>query len=666
MTEPGFPQPVRSSDTSSAVRSGDRAQVINATGALKNHAAREALNGEVISENKDGSTTIRTDKGDVTVMLRTRDKPPEGAKVVVDLPAGNPPRQATIARAKVEQAQAQQQQQAVDATKTSSTSASTPQTRPAEAQPQPEQQAEPDAETSRVPPQTRPLDQKTSEELTRQARAAQASLPVNEELPEIGDLVRLLPLPPGETIDRAAALVKLIAEQAVLDLPAALTQTTKAPLPYGAALPPLTEEAAPNILTVAQPPKLAPLLIQKTQAELITPRELDLPPVLLFAKLAQAQIRPALGNLQAFESGAKIAGPLSTLTPGAATPVVKPSGMFDAEIKGVSQPPVKIGMPGETAVPRIAGGAPVELPKGIAGQGSGTIAGLTPKGLPVLSVAMPGSAFPQQFAVQTGGPAGLAPGAEILFTPKPAQAQGVADEEMPPLTSLGLPLPGAAQSWPALQELMATLQQAAPQAAQAMTMAMARIAPNAASPDKIPAAALLFLAAARAGDLAGWFGERSIDTLRRAGKAGLIEKLAGEAEGSARSGDRAGNTGEWRALNLPFFHDGEAQRLALYYRHDGGGHGDEGGGKKRGTRFIFDLSLSRMGAVQLDGLSRGEKLDLIVRTQAPLSQQMQMAMRRAYIDALENTGIAGEMAFQNKAEQWVRITGAQGQTVVKT
>jgi hypothetical protein len=77
------------------------------------------------------------------------------------------------------------------------------------------------------------------------------------------------------------------------------------------------------------------------------------------------------------------------------------------------------------------------------------------------------------------------------------------------------------------------------------------------------------------------------------------------------------------------------------------------------------MDLTRMGVVQLDGLHRpaakDSKLDLIVRTGAPLSQTMQQSMRRTYVRVLEQTGHSGEMSFQHRPEQFVRVdTGSKG------
>ena len=82
---------------------------------------------------------------------------------------------------------------------------------------------------------------------------------------------------------------------------------------------------------------------------------------------------------------------------------------------------------------------------------------------------------------------------------------------------------------------------------------------------------------------------------------------------------------------------------------------DERENAEAGTRFVMDLSLTRMGEVQLDGIVRGQRLDLIVRTQMPVSESMQEAMKKAYADALDGSNIYGELGFQGDLKQWVRV-----------
>ena len=79
---------------------------------------------------------------------------------------------------------------------------------------------------------------------------------------------------------------------------------------------------------------------------------------------------------------------------------------------------------------------------------------------------------------------------------------------------------------------------------------------------------------------------------------------------------------DWRAASIPLFWEGDIHKLALHYKHDpNGGTENEGGGKQ--VRFIFDLRLDHMGAVQLDGLIGHDGIlpaaDFAARTSAATS-----------------------------------------------
>ena len=81
---------------------------------------------------------------------------------------------------------------------------------------------------------------------------------------------------------------------------------------------------------------------------------------------------------------------------------------------------------------------------------------------------------------------------------------------------------------------------------------------------------------------------------------------------------------------------------------------DDDQGDKQ-TRFVFDLDLTRMGPVQLDGLIQGQRLDMIVRTEMPFSEPMRQAMRQAYSDALKDTELQGDLDFQGDTKHWVNV-----------
>ena len=65
------------------------------------------------------------------------------------------------------------------------------------------------------------------------------------------------------------------------------------------------------------------------------------------------------------------------------------------------------------------------------------------------------------------------------------------------------------------------------------------------------------------------------------------------------------------------------------------------------SRFIIDISLSRIGRLQLDGFLRKKRnqLDLIVRTQQALPREMHAEISKIYRSFLETSKISGQITF---------------------
>lgn len=243
------------------------------------------------------------------------------------------------------------------------------------------------------------------------------------------------------------------------------------------------------------------------------------------------------------------------------------------------------------------------------------------------------------------------PGMQITFTP-------VSDVPLIQHTEQNLapvPLSVFMQSspvWPSLTELVPVLATMNPQVAQALSS----IAPNPGNAAQLPPALMLFVAAVRGGDLSTWLGDKTMDIIRRSGRGDIMGRIGQEASLLARmSGGPI--SGDWHGMNVPMFWDGEFQKAAFYYRdHEEEGAEGAEGKRRKYTRFIFDLSLSNMGGVQVDGLLRAERLDIILRTEKMLSQEMQRDMRRVYTQALGQTEFTGELSFQSDPRKWVTIT----------
>lgn len=222
----------------------------------------------------------------------------------------------------------------------------------------------------------------------------------------------------------------------------------------------------------------------------------------------------------------------------------------------------------------------------------------------------------------------------------------------PPAPSPGVPpLPGGGPMGAAVAQAMAVLTAEDPQAARRMMAALpaadARMLTNVVAVSQ----------AAAAGGSAGvraWAGPEPVRALEKAGPRGA-EALRGLSEGLREATTLVRDTGggEWRALTMPFAVGGAIERIQIVTRRhpgdvedgeeDGAGGGKGGGGQ----RFLIHLDLSRLGAMQLDGLykKRHRRLDLIVRTHEALPRAMQRDLAGLFATSAQALGLKGGLSF---------------------
>lgn len=269
----------------------------------------------------------------------------------------------------------------------------------------------------------------------------------------------------------------------------------------------------------------------------------------------------------------------------------------------------------------------------------GTILATTDGGLPIVSITLPDDPHETLFVMHAVTPHST-PGTMVLLAP--LTQQGVVENSIIPNA-----LPDS------FETLWQSMTQVAPHV---LADGAARLLPSPAAPNMLGPAALLFIAAVRSGDLAGWMGEKAMEALRRIGKSDLAARAGKDL--SALSAPVHENENGWKSMPLPMVWDGRVHRVALHWRESGGREDSDKEGKnsgKSGARFIFDLNFDRLGPVQLDGLMRGNRLDIALRTTVPLGAAMRQNLSQRYADCIALAGLGGELHFQTAPESWVKI-----------
>lgn len=249
-------------------------------------------------------------------------------------------------------------------------------------------------------------------------------------------------------------------------------------------------------------------------------------------------------------------------------------------------------------------------------------------------------------------PAPLPTGSQIPLIFVPSQTTGSAESSIfttttstsPAATVLASALP---HDWEALREAMQLLAGSGQSPAAARDIA-ARI-PNTKS--ELVNSVLFFLSAMRGGELQRWLGQANAQKID-AKSPNLLKKLAGDfaaLSSLAASGDKPDMP--WQMLAFPLLHEDSLNQARLFWRHE---QATQDTAKDEETRFIFDLELSELGALQIDGLVQGQRphcrCDLLIRSDKPLTEADQHELMALYASASEAAGIAGQLRFTSGKE----------------
>ena len=110
---------------------------------------------------------------------------------------------------------------------------------------------------------------------------------------------------------------------------------------------------------------------------------------------------------------------------------------------------------------------------------------------------------------------------------------------------------------------------------------------------------------------------------------------------------------EWRPAIVPLQTQDGLQALAFLFRpptpdtdHNQGDPDDIDPHKKDTTRFIVEMNLTRLGALQLDGLLKPQQLDIILRSHTPLSSTIKSDIQNIFQTALSKADYQGRLDFQ--------------------
>ena len=684
----GITSPVQGAIKGNQGNGGQLAQIIKLPATLQNNPKAVRLEGQVVSQNTQNNTaTVKTEYGDIQIRIKGNRQPQNGQRVELDIPAGRPPQKAEV-RAAPQQNTAQNTGQTTQTnTQTQNTSV-----QPNRVDVQPIKTGQPSQSNASAPPQQQQavnikqaLPTVIQEALTTARPVTQTSQAPQILAPDV--TVRLISVPP--------ATANNIVQQFIQSLPPP-TQSSSGQNALAqnisAALPPTTPSLSPPVLNATSSTLTLPsttiqsALVTNTAIQtpiglnLTTPQTVTTTLNSLNLNTAQTlQTNQVLNPSFANQIIGQLNGQVSTSAqpaPSSASLSVQNAGLqntqtlsatplnfdpnnptlqtssrvpqIDIQVIKVTPPNVALTVPPENGIAPKAVPALTQFPALTAGTNTATsvtaqVTGFTNGNLPLLTIQGVGGQLTQSFVLQNPN-TNLQLGSQLQIIPK-GTAPLVA---LPPLAMKGLanPLLQGFQ-WQAIDDLYQALQTSSP----AQAASLGRSLPNAGTPSQLGAAGLMFIAAVKSGNFDMVLGDKKIDLLQRIGRGGTMDSLtqaprAGGAEPAVQS--------DWRAVPLPMFWENEIHKITLFTRKEGD-DGQKENQNNGSTRFIFDLSLTRMGDIQIDGLIKESRLDLVLRTENSFSEPMQQTMRQAYSAALGHTDLTGDLKFQGSTDNWIHV-----------
>lgn len=164
-------------------------------------------------------------------------------------------------------------------------------------------------------------------------------------------------------------------------------------------------------------------------------------------------------------------------------------------------------------------------------------------------------------------------------------------------------------------------------------------------PVRLAAALVNLFIMADSGEVRPWLNQTAV--LKSLSKhQTLVEELEKDAE-TLKTRIRMPDGDEWQSILVPLPIGQRIEQIRFMVRRRTEGETAELR-QETGTRFLVELNMTRLGALQLDGLMRpkSRRFDLILRTPQPLRDDVRQDISNIFRKSLDGMGMAGNASFQ--------------------
>lgn len=199
-----------------------------------------------------------------------------------------------------------------------------------------------------------------------------------------------------------------------------------------------------------------------------------------------------------------------------------------------------------------------------------------------------------------------------------------------------------ASPWNVLNEAISALEQVNAPAVDALKAVLVQTG------NKMPALMLNYLNAVNAGaDVRAWLGDANVRALESLGKRGQAVLKQLEKEFSSGAKKMTDGKSVWKGYDIPFMTGTAVEPVSLYLQQSSEALEERAKNKPApvtAVRFVLDLNLTKLGRVQLEGLSQRAKrsFNLNIRHAYPFDASFEDRVRALFtktLDALNYTGV---------------------------
>lgn len=199
-----------------------------------------------------------------------------------------------------------------------------------------------------------------------------------------------------------------------------------------------------------------------------------------------------------------------------------------------------------------------------------------------------------------------------------------------------------ASPWNVLNEAISALEQIDAPAVDALKAVLVQTG------NKMPALILNYLNAVNAGaDVRAWLGDANVRALESLGKRGQAVLKQLEKEFSSGAKKMTDGKSVWKGYDIPFMTGTAVEPVSLYLQQSSEALEERAKNKPApvtAVRFVLDLNLTKLGRVQLEGLSQRAKrsFNLNIRHAYPFDAAFEDRVRALFtktLDALNYTGV---------------------------